>query len=190
MKRILLTGLVITASFSLVAMTHAQQRTKANFSSYGYSYQDVTPQTPVPATSPSDAQVPDPPQPAINDPSLLTPSGYNNSPVTNDLAVGENQGVTNACDGFAMGDCGGCALTTGCGGRGKCHTRHIGSLLHSRDRNIVVGVRALIFDRDYEDDIGLGYNANGDWLFTTDSRHDWLGGLEATISNRSCTARQ
>ncbi len=201
MKRILLTGLVITASLSLVAMTHAQQRTKTNFSSYGYSYQDVTPQT----ASPSDAQAPAPPLPAIAEPSLLTPSGYNNPTVYNDAAVHGNQCVTDACDGFAIGDCGGCAIdncggcasancggcapTSGCGGCGKCHKGCIGSLLHSRDCNIVVGVRTLIFDRDYEDDIGLGYNANGDLLFTTDSQHDWLGGLEATISNRSCTGR-
>ncbi len=205
MKRILLTGLAIVVSHSLVAMTHAQQKSNIHYSSYGYSYQDATPQTPVPSASPSDAQVPEPPQPSIDEPSLLTPSEYNSPPVQDDVVVDGSPFVMDNCDGCATDDCGGCATgncggcatgncggcapTAGCGGCGNCSKCCIGSVLHSGDCNIVVGVRTLIFERDYEDDISLGYNASGDWLFSTDSQHDWLGGLEATISNRGCTGR-
>jgi hypothetical protein len=56
----------------------------------------------------------------------------------------------------------------------------------NQSANWVGGVSALIFQRDYEDDVGMGYNAGGQYLFSTDADMDTMGGVEASLGRRGC----
>lgn len=187
MKSILLIAATVAGSLVMAALTHAQQGLPAGYSNYGYAYQDVTTENDL------TPNVDSPIQPDIDSPTTLAPIGYSQQDVPNaccDTAGCDTHCVAGSCGNGCCGN--GCVNSCGigrcgtCGGgcKGRCL---IGSLVRSTDRNWAVGVRALIFERDYEDDISLGSNAFGDYLFSTDANHDWFGGLEATISSRACT---
>lgn len=64
----------------------------------------------------------------------------------------------------------------------------MGRFLGNGDANWVVGVNALFFNRDYEDDLGLSYNLAGDSLFSTGADLRTFGGVEAVISRRTCNS--
>ena len=185
MRSILLVGAALAGSLWMSALTQAQQALPSGFSTYGYTHQDVTADNdPTPNWN-------SPVQSAVTNPMTLETTTYS--------SIGDVECDTLGCDApgcdaaFGSGGCGnGSEVFCGigecgtCGGRckGKCL---IGSLVRSTDRNVVVGVRALVFERDYEDDIRLGSNGSGVDLFSTDVNHDWFAGLEATISSRACT---
>lgn len=63
----------------------------------------------------------------------------------------------------------------------------LGKFVKSSDANWVVGVNALIFARDYEDDKGLSYNAGGEYLYSTDADLETFGGIETVLSRRNCS---
>lgn len=78
-------------------------------------------------------------------------------------------------------DCGGSQCDSGRGDRGG----RFSNLLRGSGGNFVVGLNALAFSRDYEDDYGLGFNSLGRYLFSTDADNNYFGGLEAVISRRN-----
>ena len=167
MKRILISGVAIAACFGLATTASAQYGTNYKYSSYGYSNQEVQ-ETPQQAVSPSDVPVPVPATPTTPEagsvPAALSGGSYDSG-------------------GCATGACGsGCSGGPGCGcGIGA------GNLVNGSDRNIVFGLRALWFERSYEDDRGLGSNVLGNYWFTTDADHEFFGGIEATIGVRNCS---
>ncbi|MFM7563647.1 MAG: hypothetical protein ACKO81_11495, partial [Planctomycetota bacterium] len=83
-----------------------------------------------------------------------------------------------------------CNTAGGCGDSGKdCGLgSRFGKFFCGGDANWVVGVNALIFARDYEDDKGLSYNSTpGQYLFSTDADFQTFAGLETVISRRNCS---
>ena len=68
---------------------------------------------------------------------------------------------------------------------GSCDAGNRGA----RTSNWVVGINGLWFSRDYEDDIGLSYNATPAYLSSTDADHDFFGGVEAVLSRRNCNGQ-
>ena len=62
-----------------------------------------------------------------------------------------------------------------------------GNLVQSNDRNITFAVRGLVFERDYEDDRGLGSDGFGKYLFTTDADEDFFGGFETILGVRNAS---
>lgn len=54
-------------------------------------------------------------------------------------------------------------------------------------RNFVVGVSGLVFDRDYEDDVPLSYNPAGVNLRSTDADLGTMGGFQIDATTRSCS---
>ncbi len=56
----------------------------------------------------------------------------------------------------------------------------------AKSANWIGGASALIFRRDYEDDRGLSFNGAGQYLFSTDSDMDTMGGVEAMLGRRGC----
>lgn len=84
----------------------------------------------------------------------------------------------------------GCDTSGGCGDAGKdCGLgSRFGKFFCGGDANWVVGVNALIFARDYEDDKGLSYNSTpGQYLFSTDADLDTFAGVETVVSRRNCS---
>ncbi len=53
-------------------------------------------------------------------------------------------------------------------------------------RNFVLGVSGLVFDRDYEDDVPLSYNPAGVNLRSTDADLGTMGGFQIDATTRSC----
>jgi hypothetical protein len=58
----------------------------------------------------------------------------------------------------------------------------------ARRTNWVVGIRGLYFERDYEDDVGLGYTPGppAETIFSTDADMEWMGGIEVSLGMRHC----
>lgn len=187
MKRFFLSGVAIAACFGLATTASAQYGSNYQYSSYGYGYQEADQEhTP----SPSDIVPPATPDATANHPTPATPA----------VPMVPTQGVHNAPAGAYGGGCdGGSGCGPGIGGAGCGTGLHglgcggglgaigNGDLLRSNDRNVVFGVRGLIFERDYEDDRGLGSNALNQYLFSTDADHDFFGGVETTLSVRNCS---
>ncbi len=59
----------------------------------------------------------------------------------------------------------------------------------SKQANWIVGSRALIFNRDFEDDYSLSANPSGDYLFSTDADSGTFGGVEGVIGRRGCNGK-
>jgi len=59
----------------------------------------------------------------------------------------------------------------------------------ARSANWVVGLFALSFARDYEDDVLLSENPAGDQLFTTDADEGDFGGYGVNLTRRQCNGR-
>jgi hypothetical protein len=83
----------------------------------------------------------------------------------------------------------GCDTGAACGPGEKSGSwsGRLGRLVHGGDANWVVGVNALFFARDYEDDKGLSYNGGGDYLFSTDADLETFAGVETVLSRRNCS---
>lgn len=82
----------------------------------------------------------------------------------------------------------GCDIGAGCGPTDQAGwSGRLGKFFRGGDANWVVGVNALIFARDYEDDKGLSYNTPGDYLFSTDADLETFGGIETVVSRRNCS---
>jgi hypothetical protein len=194
MKRILLSGVAIAASFGLATTASAQTGSNYHYSSYGYTHQEAAQDAVGQAASPSDAPTPAVPgvpgamqAPTVQAaPPSLQAAGCDAGGSWGSIYGAGYGGVGGGCDNGGCAN-GGCA-DGGCAG-GGCGLGGIGSgdLLHSRDRNVVFGIRGLIFDRDYEDDRGLGSNAAGQYFFSTQADHDVMGGFEANLASRNCS---
>lgn len=62
-------------------------------------------------------------------------------------------------------------------------------LIRSNDRNVVFGLRGLVFDRNYEDQRLYGTNWVGDTLYSDDTDFGALYGFEASLGVRKCNGR-
>lgn len=69
-----------------------------------------------------------------------------------------------------------------------CDTGRERKLLARRSGgNWIGGVNGLVFFRDLEDDLGLGFNSLSDYLYSTDSAPGAMGGVEAMLGRRGCS---
>lgn len=84
----------------------------------------------------------------------------------------------------------GCNTASGCGDAGNDGGlgSSLGKYFTGGNANWVVGVNALIFARDYEDDKSLSYNSTpGQYLFSTDADFKTFAGMETVLSRRNCS---
>ncbi len=165
MKCTLFNAVAIAASLGLATTASAQYQTNARYSSYGHVQEPAAVQQ---EASPSDVVVPL----TVVDPIHHVPSQEQNLPAQNDAAGSAG------CDTGASSDYYGSGSATGCGVGGD--------LIHNNDRNVVFGLRGLIFNRNYEDQRLYGTNAFGESLYSTASDIDDLNGFEATLGVRNC----
>lgn len=89
--------------------------------------------------------------------------------------------------GYYGDDCGAPVGNRYYGDYGRGGSRFLGGMRGNRGGNWIVGANALIFHRDLEDDLGLGFNAGSDYLFSTDSAPGTMGGVEAMLGRRGCS---
>ncbi len=179
MKCTIFTAVVVAASFGLAMSASAQYQNNSKYSSYGYQPQEA-PADEIQEVSPSDV----PMQPKTND----EPS----SVMAEQHAPMQPSALYQAPAGSSHASSSGCASSSGSAGYGGgCDSGHCGvgggGLVRGSDRNVVFGLRGLVFERDYEDDRGLASNSLGQSLFSTDNEIDTLGGFETFIGVRNCS---
>ncbi len=172
MKRIFVSGVAIAACFGLATTASAQYGSNHQYSSYGYANQEAQ-DAGGQLASPSDVV-----------PTEAAPQDVLSTPAPAALGTTATTGPMYSAGGCDSGNCGGGCPGCGGSGCGLCGVGN-GSYLNSGSRNIVFGIRGLVFDRSYEDDRGLGSNGSGQFLFSTDAEHDAMGGFEATLGVRN-----
>ena len=168
MKCTLFNAVAIAASLGLATTASAQYQTSARYSSYGHVQEAAQQQE----TSPSDVVVP----PAVIHPAP-SHSG-SDSPVTSTYSGGSAGCDTGAGNGYFGG-----------GSAANCDGGVGSSLIHNNDRNVVFGMRGLVFDRNYEDRRLYGTNGFAESLYSNDSDLGEMYGFEATLGVRNCNGR-
>lgn len=197
MKCNLVKALAIAASLGLVADASAQyqnQSQNVRYSSYGSSYgqyrqEAPDPQEQPPAVSPSDV-VQTPAEGAdANAAQPAVPAIQNDGQAVNGCSGNINSlynGVPNG--GYTPSQVYQPVVS------GGCDTSHAGVGSHlglgcGTSRNVTVGVRALFFDRDYEDARLYGSNGAGGLFYSTDAEFSAMYGVETFIGVRNCNGR-
>ena len=176
--------------------------TRAGYPLYGSAPANNSPiygtyQPPIPrqddvAPGPVGQQQPTPaydnaPTPNIHTPNVPTHGNFNCPPNAGAVSGGTFGGAVSGGTFGGGAAYGGCA--TGNCGVGGAAAHSIPSYFHgsrARNTNWFVGLRGLIFTREYEDDLGLSYIGTRGG-FSTDADLNNFGGFEAFVGGRHCS---